>query len=245
MGDYLGILLNDNLHHKISKQLNTCEGISFYEEACDQFDLTLCFFRIRDIEVGKNEVTVLIKSGNGGYSMNKVMKPKVIHNRGFYSNKKDREKIKSLQRDGLIIFNGCTGYQKLKIHKILIENKTLSQHLPKTLIANKTNFLQMVKRHKNLIIKPDNGSLGMGIIMVSKKSTNLWNFNNGKRAQLFSINKQWPKELEKIISKLTNIIQQRIPLATYKGNPFDLRVSVQRKDIGEWQVTGMVAKVAK
>lgn len=35
-----------------------------------------------------------------------------------------------------------------------------------------------------------------------------------------------------------------IALATYKGRPYDLRVSVQRGTTGKWQVTGVVGKVA-
>ncbi|WP_376768681.1 YheC/YheD family protein [Paenibacillus foliorum] len=35
-----------------------------------------------------------------------------------------------------------------------------------------------------------------------------------------------------------------MPLATYEGRPFDLRISVQRDASGEWQLTGIVAKIA-
>lgn len=40
------------------------------------------------------------------------------------------------------------------------------------------------------------------------------------------------------------MVQQCLPLATIKGRPFDLRISVQRGANGEWGVTGVVAKVA-
>ncbi|UJF35821.1 YheC/YheD family protein [Paenibacillus hexagrammi] len=46
------------------------------------------------------------------------------------------------------------------------------------------------------------------------------------------------------VGRQSYYIQQTIPLATYKGRPFDLRVSVQRDDSGDWQVTGIVGKVA-
>jgi glutathione synthase/RimK-type ligase-like ATP-grasp enzyme len=41
------------------------------------------------------------------------------------------------------------------------------------------------------------------------------------------------------------LVQKAIPLATYQGAPYDLRVAVQKNGEGKWQVTGVVAKVAK
>ena len=40
------------------------------------------------------------------------------------------------------------------------------------------------------------------------------------------------------------MVQQCLPLATFEGRPFDFRISVQRGALGEWGVTGIVAKVA-
>jgi D-alanine-D-alanine ligase-like ATP-grasp enzyme len=48
----------------------------------------------------------------------------------------------------------------------------------------------------------------------------------------------------KKISSRNYLVQQRIPLATVNGRPFDLRVMVQRHLKSPWQVTGKLAKVA-
>ena len=56
--------------------------------------------------------------------------------------------------------------------------------------------------------------------------------------------KKLPAILRNRIRSTFYIVQQLLPLATFKGNPFDLRVSVQRTADGLWGVTGIVAKVA-
>lgn len=53
-----------------------------------------------------------------------------------------------------------------------------------------------------------------------------------------------PSILRQRLRKMQYIVQQRLPLATYQGRPFDMRVSVQRDGTGDWQVTGIVVKVA-
>ena len=41
------------------------------------------------------------------------------------------------------------------------------------------------------------------------------------------------------------LVQQGISLMTYKGNPADFRVSVQKDGLGKWKCTGVVGRVAK
>ncbi|MBZ5751966.1 YheC/YheD family endospore coat-associated protein [Metabacillus rhizolycopersici] len=245
MSNYLGILITSYLYNKTRKQIPTHECLSFYEDACNEYGLTPCFFRISDIEVRDKNIKALVKMENGEYSLKKLTKPTVIHNRGLGFQKKDQNKIELLQREGVIIFNECTRYQKIDIHNFLIKNKKISQHLPETHPANTNNFYHMLKRHKEILIKPNNGTLGKGIIKLTQKNNDMWLLMSMGKEQLFSVKRKWPKELETFISNSANIIQQRISLATYQGNPFDIRVSVQKNRYGEWQISGMVAKVAK
>src|SRR3982751_5333732 len=101
MSTYLGILVDQIIFQKIRKQIDTRERLAFYEEACEQYSLIPCFFRINDIQVGKNQVSALIKGKNNVYSLQKINKPRVIHNRGFYRKRRDLEKIKLLQKEGV------------------------------------------------------------------------------------------------------------------------------------------------
>jgi len=53
-----------------------------------------------------------------------------------------------------------------------------------------------------------------------------------------------PKQLLARLVSVPYLVQERVQLAEMNGRPFDLRVTVQRGWGGEWQVTGMFAKLA-
>jgi glutathione synthase/RimK-type ligase-like ATP-grasp enzyme len=54
-----------------------------------------------------------------------------------------------------------------------------------------------------------------------------------------------PLHIAQTFKNKSYIIQKEIPIATYQGRPFDLRVSVQKNEHSFWQVTGLIAKVAR
>ena len=154
-----------------------------------------------------------------------------------------RLKIKNLQKTGVIIFNDWNRYGKWDVHDILMKNEELQPHLPETKRASSVNFIEMMEKHKELIIKPNSGSLGGGVVMVEKKDSELWEVCYNQKREAFA--NDWPEIIRKKVLNKNYIIQERIPLAEYQGSPFDLRVSVQKNGLGEWQVTGVVGKVAK
>lgn len=245
MKQIIGILVSQYLFNKILMQIETHECISFYEEACDQYELTPCFLRLVDLARGKEYIKALVKGDNGKYSIKLVKTPMIIHNRALLYHKQDREKVMKLQEEGFTIFNGFTKIPKLTIHQHLVVDEKLKPYLPDTRRANKNNFVQMIKEYRDLIIKPDYGTLGKGVARVILESNNICLLKNGQIKYRFLLNGQWGKEVNDMILNPTNIIQQTIPLRTYEDKPFDFRVSVQRNDSGTWQVTGIVSKVAK
>jgi hypothetical protein len=79
--------------------------------------------------------------------------------------------------------------------------------------------------------------------MIEKKDNEIWEVRYNQKREAFT--NEWPEIIRKKVLNKNYIIQERIPLAEYQGSPFDLRVSVQKNGFGEWQVTGVVGKVAK
>ncbi|MBS4194926.1 YheC/YheD family endospore coat-associated protein [Lederbergia citri] len=246
----IGILVDGLIFSGIKYGRSYFERISFYEEACEQYGLVPCFFRLRDINLKTKQIIAFVKETNGNYVKREIPIPSVIHNRGLFFTKGAKEKIKSLQEAGVIVFNERNRYGKMKVYETLMQNEDLRPHLPETVKASKGNFQKMLEKHDQLIIKPNSGSLGSGIIKVERiKDQPKWEVSfNGKKGEpsiQIPFTNEWPDILNRKISNSYYIIQQRIPLATYGGSPFDMRVSVQKNGFGEWQVTGIVGKVAK
>lgn len=110
-----------------------------------------------------------------------------------------------------------------------MKNEELQPHLPETKRASSVNFIEMMEKHKELIIKPNSGSLGGGVLMVEKMDSELWEVCSNQKREAF-VNDDWPEIIRKKVLNKHYIIQERIPLAEYQGSPFDLRVSVQKMD---------------
>jgi glutathione synthase/RimK-type ligase-like ATP-grasp enzyme len=243
---YVGILVENRAYKAIPRGRTRFENLSFYEEAAILYDFIPCYFRLKDIVLGENQIQAYVKGNDNLYKKQYVPIPKVIHNRG-YSSKSNNKKIQQLIGNDIIIFNKKNRFRKLQVHKILLNSYELHAHLPMTLKANEKNIHKMLKIFDSLIIKPDNSSLGLGVMLINKTNNEYkWTFRNPetKRYESLSFKERLPKRLLQYLEKRTYLVQQRIPLATYQGNPFDLRVSVQKNGTGNWQVTGIVGKVA-
>lgn len=243
-GSYIGILIDRFVYRGIKYGYSTFERVTFYEEAGKQLDVIPCFFRLRDVSLESNLVQALVKGPNGRYRATSIPIPSIIHNRSLFFQRQAKWKLLNMQKAGITIFNGWNRYGKMTIHEILMRNEELHPHLPETRRASVENLREMMNRHNELIIKPNSSSLGAGVIMVERTDNDRWIFNFNHQKISFS-----PDELPVILRKRAAnkyyLIQQRIPLAKYHGSPFDLRVSVQKNGSGEWQVTGIVGKVAK
>jgi len=243
--NYLGIVVSPLLYRGI-KRGKKLHSLAFYEEACFENDLIPCYFKLEDIHIGKDQMNAFVKIDEK-YRKISISKPLVIHYRGYHYSKSAKTKIKSLQKEGIIFFNEWNRYGKFRVHSILAKNEDIKPHLPETCIFNIENMFEMLDKYRELIIKPNRGSLGRNAFKITKLEKNKWVLHNPKnklsKEEVFSKN-LWPEILTTGLTA-KYIIQQRIPLAEFQGNPFDIRVSVQKNGNGDWQVSGMVGKVAK
>lgn len=247
---YVGILVNNNLHRKISSGASDYENIELYVKAGKKYGVTPCFFRLCDLRTGQSTVKAYVKIKNG-YVRKNVPAPSVIHNRAFCSSKSQIRQLSSFLRNGRLLFNRRNRYGKLHIHRLLWQDANLRPHMPTTNRATAASILRMMRQYDSLIIKPNSSSVGRGIMHIVRTQAG-WKLTYP--VSFSSLKQKWRSVewkggdlhpvLQKRIRSAFYIVQQCLPLATFKGSPFDLRVSVQRTADGLWNVTGIVAKVA-
>lgn len=244
----VGILIDNYMYKTLRLGKEQYEKFSFYEEAANSLEMSICFFRLDDVNFETQKTSALLRNEEGFLITKEINIPKVIHNRGLSSTISSKKKINNLKLLGYRIFNEFSRIGKWKSYLLLMNNKELFSHLPETVPATRKNFDRMLKKYEKIIIKPTSGGLGSGIVSICKGEKQTWKVQYdqqiGKPLKEIVFSNQLPDVVTKKLCR-GYIIQQRIPLATYKGNPFDLRVSVQRNGFGQWQVTGIVAKVAK
>ncbi len=246
MKKYIGIMVGSLIFKGIAKGKTYYENLSFYEEAGTKYDLIPCYFRFSDINPGEETVLAYVRDENGEFVINPIPKPIIIHNRTFTGSVTAKRKIKKLKKEGIIFFNENNRYKKLKIYEILKKNEELTPFLPETVKANEANLKMMMEKYNELMIKPNIGTLGSGITKLSRINKNKWEISYYQKKMLVKepFTKKFPTKLQNLLSNSKMIIQERIPLAKTKGGIFDLRVSVQKNIDSEWQISGIVGKVA-
>jgi hypothetical protein len=233
------------------------ESLVRYEKAGEQHGLSPCFFRLCDIRADSDYVRAYIKQGPR-YVRAKIPMPQVIHNRGLWFHRGARRKLLNLSSRGHTIFNQWNRYGKLRIHELLMLDPGIRPHLPHTVEGTPARLLDMMQLYGSLIVKPNSGSVGRGIMKL-QSTTAGWELDYAPQAKRRARKKiafrsstnegtgvgaGLPKVLIRRMAAQPLIIQQRLPLATLQGRPFDLRVSVQKNHTGEWQVTGINVKLA-
>ncbi|WP_248927706.1 YheC/YheD family protein [Paenibacillus hamazuiensis] len=246
---YVGIMVGDKMYSRIPSGKTRHEAIHYYHDAGKRYGLTPAFFRMRDYNPEQKCVTAYINE-NGRYVAKKIPVPAVIHNRAIYPSDKEFRELEAWERSGLRIFNRWNRFGKLHVHETLMMDPALRPHLPGTFPATRENIAAMMKMYDQIIIKPDRSSIGRGVMKL-ERCPGGWQLTYP--VTLSVQNNKWrnirfrnalPRLLLRRLAGMKYIVQQCLPLATYRGRPFDMRVSVQRGAGGEWQVTGIVAKVA-
>ena len=244
---YIGILVSSKLYRELSHGEKP-KILTFYEEGGNINNIIPVYLRLEDLKPGKPQIKGYLLDSDGNYRNATIPKPWVIHNRGYQCSKAAKQQIKRLIAEGLLFFNEWNHYGKYKIHRLLAESEELRKHLPETVPFNQKNIVDMMEKHCELIIKPSSGTFGKRNMKATRISASVWLLSylmdDTSREEIVPVD-QISLKIKALVKGGKYIIQERIPLANYNNNPFDLRVSVQRNGNGDWQVTGMVGKVAK
>lgn len=243
----IGILVNHSLYQGIPRGRMKHEKLSFYESAGREFGLSPCYFRIQDIDLSRRKVSAYRWDGVK-YIRCDLPLPSVIHNRAILQKASAKRKIQRLLNMGIIVYNSSTRYLKSRIQSLLMLDSVICPHLPGTVQASASRLRYYMTQYDSLILKPDNSSIGKGIMKLDRQGEQ-WLLRHPtkrrpRRIGQLRFKRKLPLLLKRTLRSKPYLIQQRLPLATYQGRPFDLRVSVQRHADGDWQVSGIAGKVA-
>jgi glutathione synthase/RimK-type ligase-like ATP-grasp enzyme len=128
--------------------------------------------------------------------------------------------------------------------KWLLTHRKLSKQVPKTSLFNRTNLTKMLQRYPTVFFKPINGSGGANIIRIKRTDTGYQTQLN-KHKETFANAELLYNKLHRFTNKRTYLLQRGIKLAKTNGNPFDIRVMVQKTNVGEWVSTAIFTKIGK
>lgn len=138
---------------------------------------------------------------------------------------------------------------KTEVFEALNKESSLHQYLPESHhLRNYQTLKDMCGKYRVVFLKPASGSLGKGIIRITRTSAQSYICHitnvNGARKQTFANLSQLFSAFAGKFKQRRYQIQQGVNLISVDGHPVDFRAVVQRNELGQWVVTSTVARIA-
>ncbi|WP_240703007.1 YheC/YheD family protein [Cohnella luojiensis] len=125
----------------------------------------------------------------------------------------------------------------------LLYSQSFRSIVPKTVRFNRNQLINMLEKFAMVYVKPDNGSLGRGVMRIERKQGQ-YSFQIGERLRTFASFDLLFAALRKETKSRSYLIQRGIHLLKYKDRRFDLRVMAQLNPSKAWETTGIIGRIA-
>ncbi|MBW7477042.1 YheC/YheD family protein [Paenibacillus oenotherae] len=188
-----------------------------------------------------------------GWRKAAVPAPDIVNNRLTSRKLENKPSVQHFMKEvkfrhNTVVFNEKF-LDKPEVFEALSKDSTIVKYLPEShVLRNYTMLKAMCSRYPVVFLKPVRGSLGKGIIRISRidKETYqaLYTTVGGTRKQHFP---SLLKLFSTISGKMKTVryqIQQGLQLIDIHGRPVDFRALVQKNETGKWTVTSIVARTA-
>jgi glutathione synthase/RimK-type ligase-like ATP-grasp enzyme len=136
---------------------------------------------------------------------------------------------------------------KYEVYQILVQDERIRSMLPETCPFHPQKAKEMFTRYPVLYLKPNNGSLGGGIIRITREPGK-WIYQSATQNGTMTRETRTLAEmigiLRRRIGKQDYLIQQGLNLAKFENRQVDFRVLVQKNRLGEWKITSTIGRIA-
>ncbi|WP_199615684.1 YheC/YheD family endospore coat-associated protein [Paenibacillus alkalitolerans] len=203
--------------------------------------------------IGTSHGTVEGWTYAGGWRKGVFPAPDVLHNRLTTRKLENHPKVQKFfketkSRYGTSIFNEKY-LDKTEVFAALRKDASLHALLPESHPYSGVDTLKsMCAKYRTVFLKPIRGSLGKGIIRVTKTETGTFacHFSelNGTRKVVFPSLAKLHSTVAPRLKMQKFQIQQGLTIAYVGGRPVDFRALVQKGLSGAWDVTSIVGRIA-
>lgn len=178
--------------------------------------------------------------------------PDVVYNRiptrDAEKRKEEQHALQYLDKTlGIPLFNPGF-FNKWMLYQFLSRSEELSRLVPATGrwdVADPP--VNILKKFPTIYLKPVEGLAGDGMIRISSNSSGyevVLQTLKAKDRFAATDTADLVKLLQRVAGTRPYVWQQGIPLATFRGRPFDLRILLQKGGSGKWGVTGIGIRAA-
>lgn len=256
----LGILINstDKLTDDLKNELIE-RSQSFYQAlslAAWQSGMLAVFFTPHAINWDLNRVQgYVLHPKRKRWCMRTFALPKLIYDRCFSRNRRQymsyRYVLNKLQQSHHSQLLARPLPSKWALYAICQREVDLQRVLPYTKqytgIHSLTNWF---KQSNELFLKPSSGSQGRGTIYVNRHDRGSYmlrgrTHHNTPFQKIFTKEREALHWLGQVLHRQRYLMQQYLHLTTPTGEPFDVRVLMQKNGHGQWKITGSALRRGK
>ncbi|MFC5449393.1 YheC/YheD family protein [Paenibacillus aestuarii] len=133
---------------------------------------------------------------------------------------------------------------KLGKHLFMKKYSRISDLLPDTMAATRSNLNHMLRTYNALYLKPDEGTGGRGIYKISR-TENGFVLRGGTTSRNYATADALYDSLQQLINRDKYIVQQGIEMLKHNGRSFDIRVMVQKNRSGQLVTTGIIGRLGR
>lgn len=237
----VGVLVDRRTLRQALGGRRTLERIHFYRSIALEEGIAVLLFCVEQVDAGRGRTVGYIPTGKG-WKRVRAPVPRVVHKRVLFRTSAPLRTLARLQRRGVVFVNPYLIQNKARMGAALARDERVRPHIPETHPYRFRLLEAFLKEGRGAILKPRVGSVGKGLVRVLPLARGRAEMT-GRKARILSF-AALRRKLARSVPIGRYLLQEYLPLARYRGRPFDLRVPVQKDGSGEWRTPGMVAKVA-
>lgn len=253
LGPVIGMFVRPRLIERM-KEGFIPNSIDLFSKANQEVKTFLYFFSINQIDWTSQKINgyVYVPLENEWKSYDLPF-PSIIHDQCSGYKKSDKELIENARKQFKEVYripfiNHQNALGKHDLYQQLYQFPEMREYLPKT--VEYRNFIQVMKAlnaYSLIFLKAFQGSRGETIMSIKKNNNNYVAFYYGKgkmKKRIIRSKYALKRMVETFISGKKYVIQQGISLIKYEGHKMDVRVLLQKNQIGIWETSGMFANIA-
>lgn len=221
-------------------------------ETGKQIGISVLVFHPDALEFETQTVKGFTLDHNNQWKVISASIPRFIYDRCFYLgtkyNRIYKPYITRLVNSKDVRFLGLGLKGKWQIYQLVSKHPTLASYLPPTEQVDSMNqILLWLGRYPSIILKPMNGSLGIGVIKVTQSQRSFLvegrTTDNKPYQKKFTTFQSFTAFFQSSKKRWRYLIQPYLSLTTQQNIPFDLRLFVQKDGIGKWVTTGSAIRM--
>ncbi len=216
--------------------------------------LTIYVFCPSFLRIGRDAVPGYCYE-NGEWQHRLFPPPDIVYDRCFtHDQRRQQRKRQALEQLSkhhpfLYLTRGLTG--KWRVYQALGKFSKIAPYLPETSpYENSSQLAGWLEKHNGeAFLKPQNGTHGKRTLRVKASSIpdGLKVVGRDGRNNLlrhtFSSRQEGYEWIDRFTKDRSFLLQPYLDLSTSQGEPYDIRVLMQKNDKGDWELTGMAARV--